>query len=137
MMRIKIMLMMMLLMVFVFTSCNQENVVPDSAQVQLDLNTADPGADEMDDENTDEGADMEEEGDEEEGDEAEEAEEEEGEEIDPDSLPQQVLDYIVENYPDAQIVEAELYPNGDYEVELDDEVELVFDSAGNFLGEGD
>ncbi|WP_029034155.1 PepSY-like domain-containing protein [Salinimicrobium terrae] len=50
------------------------------------------------------------------------------------ALPQAVLGYISENYPDNTIHEAEIEDNGNYEVELNSGTELVFDSQGNFLG---
>lgn len=50
------------------------------------------------------------------------------------SLPQPVLDYITANYPDKTIREVELEDNNNYEVELHDGMELIFDSAGEFLG---
>lgn len=55
-----------------------------------------------------------------------------------EDLPEAILDYIAENYPDSTIEEAEREKNrhGDiiYEVELDTGEELTFDEAGNFLG---
>ncbi len=61
---------------------------------------------------------------------------ENGHKIDSDELPQSVLDYIAENYPDAEIEEAELDDDG-YEVELDNGVELYFDLDGNLVGTDD
>ena len=55
------------------------------------------------------------------------------EEIDPADLPQNILDYINENYPENTIIEAEIEEDGDYEVTLNNGVELEFDSEGNFL----
>lgn len=49
-------------------------------------------------------------------------------------LPQPILDYISTNYPDLTIKEAELEDNGNYEVELSDDNELIFDASGTFLG---
>ena len=121
----RLLMMMMLVMFFVFTSCNQENVVPESAAATVDNNV----------EVSTEDAEM---GEEEEGyEDGDEEDEEEGQEIDPSQLPQPILDYISENYPNALIEEAEQYADGSYEVELDNDVELLFDSNGNFLGEGD
>ena len=53
------------------------------------------------------------------------------------SLPQPVLDYVVENYPGALILKAEVEENNQFEVHLDNGKELVFDSQGNFLGVDD
>lgn len=50
------------------------------------------------------------------------------------SLPQAILDYISTNYPDNTIWKAEIEDNNNYEVELNDETDLVFDQQGNFLG---
>lgn len=59
---------------------------------------------------------------------------EDDEYINPEDLPQAIWDYIAENYPDATIEEAEL-EDGEYEVELSNDVELCFDSQGNFIGD--
>ena len=48
--------------------------------------------------------------------------------------PVAIDDYIALNYPDAQIEEIEL-DNDEYEVELDNGIELLFDIDGNFLAE--
>ncbi len=48
--------------------------------------------------------------------------------------PAAIDEYIASNYPDAQIEEIELN-NKEYEVELDNGVELLFDLDGNFLAE--
>lgn len=58
------------------------------------------------------------------------------EDIDPDDLPQVVLEYIAENYPDQTIIEAEKEDDG-YEVTLNNGVELEFDSDGTFLSAED
>ncbi|SOC79924.1 Putative beta-lactamase-inhibitor-like, PepSY-like [Salinimicrobium sediminis] len=50
------------------------------------------------------------------------------------ALPQPVLTYISTNYPDNTIHEAEVEDNGQFEVELNNGIELVFDAQGNFLG---
>ena len=50
------------------------------------------------------------------------------------SLPQAILDYVTTNYPDNTIVKAEIEDNSNYEIELNNELELVFDQEGNFLG---
>ena len=57
--------------------------------------------------------------------------------IDPASLPQIILDYITQNYPNTTITEAEIESNGNYEVSLSNDVELYFDQDGNFLSTGD
>lgn len=51
-------------------------------------------------------------------------------------LPQVILDFITANYPNETITEAELENNENYEVELSDHTDLVFDADGNFLGIG-
>lgn len=53
--------------------------------------------------------------------------------VDPTSLPAAILSYIQANYPNAQIIKAELDDNY-YEVYLDNGFELYFDLNGNFLG---
>lgn len=58
-------------------------------------------------------------------------------EIDPADLPQNILDYISENYPDNSIIEAEFEDDDKYEVTLNNGVELEFDAAGNFLSAED
>ncbi|GAB2762285.1 PepSY-like domain-containing protein [Salinimicrobium soli] len=57
------------------------------------------------------------------------------EDIDPSALPQNILDFINKYYPGATIEEAELENNGHYEIELSNDVELIFDGNGNFLGQ--
>ncbi|MBI6116254.1 PepSY-like domain-containing protein [Salegentibacter maritimus] len=57
------------------------------------------------------------------------------EEIDPAVLPQNILDFISDNFPGLGIDEAELENNGNYEIELDNDIELIFDGEGNFLGQ--
>lgn len=52
--------------------------------------------------------------------------------VDPANLPQPILDYVQQNYPNQTIVEAEIDDNM-YELELSNEVELYFDLQGNFL----
>lgn len=54
--------------------------------------------------------------------------------VNPASLPQSILDYISTNYPDNTITEAEIEDNNNYEVKLNNDVELIFDQQGNFLG---
>ena len=51
------------------------------------------------------------------------------------TLSQKILDYITGTYPNLTIVEAEVEDNQNIEITLSDGTELVFDSAGNFLGE--
>lgn len=51
------------------------------------------------------------------------------------ALPQNILDYITQNYPGMTIREAEIEDNNNYEVKLNNDLELIFDSEGNFLGE--
>lgn len=50
------------------------------------------------------------------------------------SLPQEILNYISTNYPDNTILEAEVEDNNNFEVELNNGTELIFDQDGNFLG---
>ncbi|MGA8853862.1 MAG: PepSY-like domain-containing protein [Christiangramia sp.] len=59
------------------------------------------------------------------------------EEVDPADLPQNILDYISANYPDNSIIEAEIEDDGEYEITLNNGVELVFDANGNFLSTED
>lgn len=51
--------------------------------------------------------------------------------IDISQLPESIIQYITTNYADATIIEAEV-SNTNYEVELSNNVELVFDKEGNF-----
>lgn len=53
------------------------------------------------------------------------------------SLPQAILDYISANYPDITVKKSEMEDNGNYEVKLNNEVELIFDADGAFLGVDD
>ena len=48
-------------------------------------------------------------------------------------LPVNILNYLSVNYPDASVIEMEKKPYG-YKVELNTNVDLRFDSNGNFLG---
>lgn len=50
------------------------------------------------------------------------------------ALPQVILTYVSTNFPDNTITEAEIEDNNNYEIELNDETELIFDQQGNFLG---
>lgn len=52
-------------------------------------------------------------------------------------LPQKILDFVSNNYPDRNIEKAELENNGNYEVKLENGVELIFDGDGNFLGQAE
>lgn len=47
-------------------------------------------------------------------------------------LPAAILDYLAQNYPNENIIEAEVYVNG-YEVELANGLKLEFDLNGNFI----
>jgi len=49
-------------------------------------------------------------------------------------LPQSIIDFIATYYPGISIEEAEIENNGNYEIELENDVELIFDADGNFLG---
>lgn len=60
-----------------------------------------------------------------------EEDEEDGEEV--TEWPVAIDDYVANNYPDAEIDEVELNGDGTYEVELDNDTELLFDADGNFL----
>lgn len=58
----------------------------------------------------------------------------EDEYLEPGDLPQAILDYINQNYPNATIDEAEL-EDGGYKIDfVDNKDELCFDLQGNFLG---
>lgn len=50
------------------------------------------------------------------------------------ALPQAILTYISTNYPENTIHEAEIEDNNNFEVELNNGIELIFDAQGNFLG---
>ena len=65
-------------------------------------------------------------------DENEDEEGEDEEDINPADLPQVIQDYITENYPDNTIIEAEV-DEDEYEVTLNNGVELEFDLEGNLL----
>ena len=49
-------------------------------------------------------------------------------------LPVEILDFVASEYPDLTIDEAEEEDNGNFEVELSDGTELIFDANGTFLG---
>lgn len=59
------------------------------------------------------------------------------EDIEPGDLPANILEFIATYFPGATIEEAEKENNGNYEIELSNDVELIFDSEGNFLGRAD
>ena len=50
------------------------------------------------------------------------------------ALPQAILNYVSTNYRDNTITEAEIEDNNQYEIELNNGTELIFDQQGNFLG---
>ena len=52
-------------------------------------------------------------------------------------IPQNILDFISDNFPGVEIDEAERENNGNYEIELENDMELIFDSNGDFLGQGE
>ncbi len=52
-------------------------------------------------------------------------------------LPQSITDFITENYPDEEIIEAWLTDEGEYVVVLDDDLYLIFDNDGSFVEEYD
>jgi hypothetical protein len=49
-------------------------------------------------------------------------------------LPMEILDFVAREFPERTIDEAEEEDNGNFEVELSDGTELIFDANGNFLG---
>ncbi len=53
------------------------------------------------------------------------------------TLPQVILDYISTNYPNETIETSEIEDNGNYEVTLSNNIELIFDSNGDFIGVDD
>lgn len=59
------------------------------------------------------------------------------EDIAPGDLPADILDFVSTHFPGSTIEEAERENNGNYEVELSEDVELIFDAEGNFLGRAD
>jgi len=55
-------------------------------------------------------------------------------------LPQNILDYVTANYPDATIIYAEMdIEDGatEYEIKLDNGMELEFDGSGNYVSSDD
>ncbi len=59
------------------------------------------------------------------------------EDIAPGDLPADVLDFIATYFPGTTIEEAERENNGNYEIELSNDVEIIFDADGTFLGRAD
>ncbi|HEY9185021.1 MAG TPA: PepSY-like domain-containing protein [Salegentibacter sp.] len=59
------------------------------------------------------------------------------EHLDPSELPQNIQDFIAQYFPGVGIDEAERENNGNYEVELDNDTELIFNANGEFLGRGE
>ena len=59
------------------------------------------------------------------------------EDIAPGDLPADILEFIATHFPGVTIEEAERENNGNYEIELSDDVKLIFDADGNFLGRAD
>ena len=57
-----------------------------------------------------------------------------GESISASQLPQSVIDFLAENYPNSEISDADIYQLGNnvrtYAVELDDDLEILFDENG-------
>ena len=53
--------------------------------------------------------------------------------LDTEDLPASITDYLAMHYPNAGIEMAELKANGEYELLLDNSLELHFDAEGNFL----
>lgn len=60
-----------------------------------------------------------------------------GETIDPAQLPDMVLAYLEETYPDLTILHAEVEDEGEYEVTMSNGLEVYFDAEGNFLSVDD
>lgn len=56
-----------------------------------------------------------------------------GNTIDPAQLPEMVLSYLAENYPNLTIVHAETEDEGNFEVTMSNGLEVYFDAEGNFL----
>lgn len=50
------------------------------------------------------------------------------------ALPQSILNYITSTYPNALILKAEVEDNGNFEILLNNDRELIFDPQGSFLG---
>lgn len=49
-------------------------------------------------------------------------------------MPANIIDFINVHFPGVGIDEAEKESNDHYEIELDNDIELIFDANGNFLG---
>lgn len=56
-----------------------------------------------------------------------------GQEILASELPNTIIQYIIDNYPNAIILFAEKEKDGQYEIYLDKEVELHFNEVGDFI----
>lgn len=59
------------------------------------------------------------------------------EDIDPADLMADIRNFVNEHFPGTSIEEAERENNGNYEIELSDDTELIFDANGKFLGRAD
>ncbi|GBF21571.1 hypothetical protein C21_03757 [Arenibacter sp. NBRC 103722] len=62
---------------------------------------------------------------------------EDGTVIDAAILPQLAKDFLSTTYPSASIVEARSTPNGSFEVELSNKIEVIFDTNGSFVNSED
>ncbi|MGB7843803.1 MAG: PepSY-like domain-containing protein, partial [Salinimicrobium sp.] len=51
------------------------------------------------------------------------------------NLPQNILSFIEINYPGVSIEKAEKESNGNFEIKLSNDVEIIFDADGEFLGQ--
>jgi hypothetical protein len=56
-----------------------------------------------------------------------------GDSIDPAQLPENVLTYLADTYPDLTIMHAEVESEGYYEVTMSNGLEVYFDAEGNFV----
>ena len=59
------------------------------------------------------------------------------EDISPADLPESIRTFVATHFSGANIEEAERENNGNYELELSNDVELIFDANGEFLGRVD
>lgn len=59
------------------------------------------------------------------------------EHVAPANLPEKIRNFVTTHFAGATIIEAEKENNGNYEIELSNDVELVFDADGNFLGKAE
>lgn len=66
-----------------------------------------------------------------------EVDEEEEEYLSFDDLPEEIIAYLEDEYPEAEVVEIIQEFNGNYEVVLDNGIELYFDEEGEILYEED